>query len=304
MKHKKILILFTILFLAFSFLGIKTVKSSTQTETSMVSVEFNQQIQIFQKEIQRLGTLISILKLQKEITAESYLVTNLSDNSVILEKNSNQLYSIASIVKLMTAVIAFENIDLNQTITLNEEMLEPFGYSPALFIGLNVSAKNLLKASLIQSTNDAALSLIYFLEKGKFLDLMNQKTKKLNMTNTFFYDPHGLNPSDRSTVSDIAKLLAYIYKNHPEILSITKDNNFWLPGQTGKLLKFMNLNNFYQLPEFVGGKTGDLPEAKQTLASLFNLNGRPIAIILFHSENRKADTLGILNWLKNSSSLK
>ena len=84
-------------------------------------------------------------------------------------------------------------------------------------------------------------------------------------------------------------------------MSITKNNNFRLPGETGNLLKFKNVNNFYQLPEFIGGKTGYLPEAKQTSASLFNLNEGPIAIILLYSKNRQTDTLRILNWLKNNS---
>lgn len=275
------------------------VEASVQTERDRLI----QQIQILQKEIQRLKALISKFKLEKETTAESYLALNLSDNSVVFKKNIDRLYPIASITKLMSAVVAFENIDINQTITLTEKMLEPLGYSPSLFLGLNVSAKNLLRASLIQSTNDAAESLTYFLEKGKFLALMNQKAKELDMVNTFFYDSHGLNPSNRSTTPDIAKLLTYIYENHPEILNITKDDNFWLPNQAGRLLKFKNVNNFYQIPEFIGGKTGYLPEAKQTLASLFNLNEEPIAIILLYSKNRQTDILKILNWFKNNSVL-
>jgi len=300
MRHKIFFILFNILLLVFLFSGVKTVEASDQTERDRLV----QQIQILQKEIQRLKALISKFKLEKEITAESYLAVNLSDNSVVFKKNIDQLYPIASITKLMTAVIAFENIDINQTITLTEKMLEPLGYSPSLFLGLDVSAKNLLRASLIQSTNDAAESLTYFLEKGKFLALMNQKAKKLNMVNTFFYDSHGLNPSNRSTAPDIAKLLTYIYENHPEILNISKDDNFWLSNQAGRLLKFKNVNNFYQIPEFIGGKTGYLPEAKQTLASLFNLNEDPIAIILLYSKNRQTDILKILNWFENNSVLK
>lgn len=299
MKHKIFFILFNILLLVFLFSGVKTVEASVQTERDRLI----QQIQILQKEIQRVKALISKFKLEKEITAESYLAVNLSDNSVVFKKNIDRLYPIASITKLMSAVVAFENIDINQTITLTEKMLEPLGYSPSLFWGLNVSAKNLLRASLVQSTNDAAESLTYFLEKGKFLALMNQKAKELDMVNTFFYDSHGLNPSNRSTAPDIAKLLIYIYENHPEILNITKDDNFWLPNQAGRLLKFKNVNNFYQIPEFIGGKTGYLPEAKQTLASLFNLNEEPIAIILLYSKNRQTDILKILNWFKNNSVL-
>ncbi len=300
MKHKIFFILFNIFFLVFLFSGVKTVEASVQTDVQTEKDRLIQQIQILQKEIQRLKALISKFKLEKEITAESYLAVNLSDNSVVFEKNIDRLYPIASITKLMTAVVAFENIDINQTITLTEKMLEPLGYSPSLFLGLNVSAKNLLRASLIQSTNDAAESLTYFLEKGKFLALMNQKAKELNMVNTFFYDSHGLNPKNLSTTPDIAKLSTYIYENHPEILNTTKYDNFWLPNQAGRLLKFKNVNNFYQIPEFIGGKTGYLPEAKQTLASLFNLNEEPIAIILLYSKNRQTDTLKILNWFKNN----
>ena len=300
MKRKIFFILFSILLLVFLFSGVKKVEASVQTERDRLI----QQIQILQKEIQRLKALISKFKLEKEVTAESYLVVNLSDNSVVFKKNVDRLYPIASITKLMSAVVAFENIDINQTITLTEKMLEPLGYSPSLFLGLNVSAKNLLRASLIQSTNDAAESLTYFLEKEKFLALMNEKAKELDMANTFFYDSYGLNPSNRSTAPDIAKLLTYIYENHPEILSITKDNNFWLPDPTERLLKFKNVHNFYQIPEFIGGKSGYLPEARQTSASLFNLNEEPIAIILLYSKNRQADTLKILNWFKNNSVLK
>ena len=177
-------------------------------------------------------------------------------------------------------------------------MLEPLGHSLTLFLGLNISAENLLKASLIQSTNDACEALAYFLGKEKFLDLMNQKAKELGMKNTVFSDVHGLSPTNRSTAADLAKLISYIYKEHPEILHLTRDNNFWLPDSTGRLLKFQNVNNFYPLRGFIGGKTGYLAQAKQTLASVFRLNEKPVAIILLYSDNRQADTFTILNRLK------
>ncbi len=298
MQYKIFFILFGILLLVFLFSGVKKVEASVQAEKDRLI----QQIQVLQQKIQHLQALILSLQSQQEITAASYLAVNLSHNSVVLEKNANQPYPTASIAKLISAVVAFENIDTDQTITLTEKMLEPLGYSPSLFLGLNVSAKNLLQASLIQSTNDASESLTYFLGKEKFLNLMNQKAKELDMTNTVFFDAHGLNPANRSTATDIAKLLTYIHKNHTEILSITKDNNFWLPDPTGRLLKFQNVNNFYDLPEFIGGKTGYLPEAKQTLASLFNVNEEPVAIILLYSSNRRSDTFKIINQLKNQKS--
>jgi len=295
MKFKIFFLLFLLLLFVFLPFIPSTVKASGQAEMAKLI----QQIEILKREVFLLQTLLLSLQSQQEITAQSYLAVNFSDNSVVLEKNPNQPYSIASITKIMNAVIALENIDTDQTITLTEKMLEPLGQSPSLFLGLSVSAENLLKASLIQSTNDASEALAYFVGKEKFVDLMNLKAKEINMTNTVFYDVHGLNPANRSTAADLSKLLMYIYNNHPEILSIARDNNFWLPDSTGRLLKFQNVNNFYPLSAFIGGKTGYLPEAKQTLASIFNVNGDRVAIILLYSNNRQTDAFTILKQLRN-----
>jgi D-alanyl-D-alanine carboxypeptidase len=291
MKLKSLFLFFLLLFIFFLF-TTKRVGAASAADMENLS----QQIEIIKQEISLIQSLILNSQSRKEITAKSYLAISLSDNSVILEKNSNQPYPIASVTKLMNAIVVLENIDMEKTITLTEKMLEPYGQSPSLFPGLNISAENLLKASLTQSVNDAAEALAYFMGKDKFLDLMNQKAKELNMTNTIFYDVHGLNPANRSTAQDLAKLLLYIYKNHAEILDITRDDNFWLPDKTGRLLKLRNQNNFYPLSTFIGGKTGDLPEAKQTLASIFNVNG-PVAIVLLYSNNRQADVFSILKKL-------
>jgi D-alanyl-D-alanine carboxypeptidase len=198
----------------------------------------------------------------------------------------------------MTAVITLEEIDPSQEITLTEKMLEPSGHSPSIYSGLSISAENLLKASLIQSTNDAAEALSHFIARKKFVELMNQKAKDLGMKNTIFYDSHGLNPANRSTTRDLAKLLTYIHKNHPEILDISQENNFWLPDSTGKLLKFRNVNSFYPLPNFIGGKAGYLFEARETFASIFEVKGNSVAVIVLYSNNHRADIFSILRRLQ------
>jgi D-alanyl-D-alanine endopeptidase (penicillin-binding protein 7) len=136
------------------------------------------------------------------------------------------------------------------------------------------------------------------MKDGEFLDLMNQKATTLGMTNTIFYDTHGLDSKNQSNASDITKLVSYIYENHQRILKMTRDNDFWLPDKTGRLLKFKNSNGLYFLPTFVGGKTGYLVEAKQTLASVFEVNGRPTAIVVLYSDNRQADTFAIIRKLE------
>lgn len=273
--------------------------NSVEAQTSMAIEQLRRQIEILKHEVSVLQSLLVNMRSQKEITAASYTAVNLSDSSILLQKAPNQPYPIASVTKLMTAVISIENTGTQENITLTQETLKPLGYSPSLYLGLTVSAENLLKASLIQSVNDAAEALSYFIGNQRFIRLMNQKAKELEMANTIFYDAHGLSPSNRSTASDLAKLLAYLYQNHPEILETTKNNDFWLPDKTGTLLKFQNVNNFYPLSDFVGGKTGYLPQAKQTMAGVFDVKGRPTAIVVLFSQNRQADIFAILRQLSN-----
>jgi len=287
----KIFILFFCALVVFS-ISVAPVAAATKEE----------QIQVLQEQIKKLQALLSQLQLQpgpqNQVAAGSYLAMDISSGSIISEKNSGKTYPIASITKLMNAVITKENTNLDKTIMLTRDMLRPEGHSPSLFLNLEVSAKNLLKAMLMQSTNDAAQSLSYGIGNDKFIELMNQKTSDLGMQNTHFYDVHGLNPKNHSTASDLAKLITYIYKNHPDLLAITKTDDFWLPDPTGKLLKFKNVNNFHDSKDFIGGKTGYLPEARQTMAALFNINEKPTAIIVLYSKNRQTDILKIIEGIK------
>jgi len=297
MKFLSKKIIFFVIFLLFFSFSVKAVDNTMTAEEKK-----DQAIEILQHEIAVLQMLIKNISLSSSssynITAKSYLALDINDNNVLLESNADEPESIASITKLMNAVVAEENIDKNQSITLTNEMLDQEGQSPSLYSGLNISFENLLKASLIQSVNDAAESISYFKGKEKFLDSMNQKAKELEMNNTTFVDVNGLNKDNKSTAKDLAKLVSYVYNNHRDLLDITKSNDFWLKDQKGKLLKFYNVNNFYYVPQFLGGKTGYLPEARQNIASVFNVNGKPIAIITLNSANRQADTLAILNMLE------
>jgi len=178
-------------------------------------------------------------------------------------------------------------------------MLAPAGNSPVLYAGREIDIGTLLKAALIQSSNDAAEALAQVAGKEKFLSLMNQKAAELGMKNTVFFDPCGLNPKNKSTPADLAKLVAYVHHNHPEILAAGKSNDFWLEDKSGVWMKFQNVNNFYPLAAFVGGKTGYLPEAKQTIASVFEVKGKPVAIVVLYSANRQNDVFRIMEKLQS-----
>ncbi len=288
MKQKIFLILFVALILISPQNALALTASSAQ------------RIEILQQEILVLQSLIKNYNLHKEPMAGSYIAVDISSNSVLLQKNIDKQFPMASVTKLMNAVISVENIGMDQQIVLTEEMLLPLGQTSVLYPGLKILAMDLLKATIIQSSNDSAEALSYFLGKENFIDLMNKKAKELGMFSTVYYDTNGLSLNNKSTASDLGKLISYIYKNHPQILEITKINDFWLSDQGGNMLKFKNVNNFYYMGEFVGGKTGYLVEAKQTFDSVFNVNGKPVAIVVLYSDNRMADIFSILHQLEKS----
>ncbi|MFA6190297.1 MAG: serine hydrolase [Candidatus Staskawiczbacteria bacterium] len=257
-----------------------------------------QQLEILQNEILLLQAMNKNYNLYETPVAGAYIAVDIATGKVLLAKNANEKFPMASVAKLMSAVVTLENINMKKKIVLTEKMLLPDGQTPALYEGLKITASDLLKATLIQSSNDSAEALSYFLGKTKFIKLMNQKAKKLGMSKTVYYDTNGLNIKNKSTATDLAKLISYIYKKHPQILEITKNNDFWLPDQTGKMLKFKNGNGFYYMNNFVGGKSGYLDEAKNTFDSVFTVNGRPIAIAALYMPNRAADIFSILRNIK------
>src|SRR3989344_4185860 len=259
-----------------------------------------QQADIIASEIRNLESLAKSMEDKEPISADGYIVIDVKSKKIISEKNAGQKFPIASVTKLMNAVVTLENINPKTTIRLTRAMLKPEGQSPSLFPNLKISVANLLKASLIQSVNDAAQALSFAVGQGRFVKLMNKKARALGMGNTMYYDAHGLNPKNVSTANDLAKLVTHIYQKRPEILDITKNNNFWLSDAKGRLLKFKNLNNFYTLPHFVGGKTGYLIEAKETMASVFTINEKPVIVVVLRSDNVQADTLKLVDLAKTS----
>ncbi len=262
------------------------------------SNELAERAEFLRKEINRLRPVLFNLYLQRDVSAEAYSVVNLSNSTVLSEKNADEGHIIASVTKMMSAIITKENVDMEEEIILETKMLTPYTrISPSLTMGLKVSTENLLKAMLIQSTNYAAEALTYFLNEGEFLKLMNEKAKEIGMENTHFEDAHGLSVMNRSTTKDLAVLLDYVFKNHPDLLEITKDNNFQMPcGE--KICTFKNLNIFSEHINFIGGKTGYLHASKETFACIFNFNGDAIAIVILYSDNRKENTETILDYME------
>jgi hypothetical protein len=112
-----------------------------------------------------------------QLSAESYLVADLDSGYVLAEKNSQEQLPLASLTKLMTALVIAENVDLRKSILVKEEMLQAYGSTKGLEKGKRFRVVELFYPLLIESSNDAAEVLSYFLGKEKTIKLMNEKDK-------------------------------------------------------------------------------------------------------------------------------
>jgi lipoprotein-anchoring transpeptidase ErfK/SrfK len=235
------------------------------------------------------------------ISAKEYLAADLKDNHVFLAQNSTTSVPIASLTKLMTALVAAEYINLDATITVPQSAVVPTS-KPRLVAGQQVSAYQLMYPLLDESSNEAAFALADHLGRDRFVSLMNQKAAALGMSSTHFTDPAGREDGNVSTTEDLFALAKYLLNNRSFILKIsagTVGDNAYGPSQFTDL---ENFNVFNGQADFIGGKVGETTAAGQTIVSLFNetLNGqtRPIVIVALGSTSNAADARAILDNVK------
>ena len=243
-----------------------------------------------------------------EVSAQSYLVADLDSGYVFAEKDSQKQLPIASLTKLMTALVVAENVDLRKSILVTEKMLEIYGSTKGLTKGKRFRIVELFYPLLIESSNDAAEVLSYFLGREKTIKLMNEKAKAILMEKTEFVDPSGFDPRNISTAQDLFYLARYLLNNRPPILEITKGEKVPSFGKIKfEIKKLKNKNVFIKDPDFGGGKTGFIRASKYTGLFIFRLAvgddiERKIVIILLGSEDIKTDTQKIYKWLQENYS--
>jgi hypothetical protein len=237
------------------------------------------------------------------VTAESYLAADLKSNFVFTEKDSKIVRPIASITKLITALVATEYINMESTLAVTQSSLIPTS-KPRLKVGEKVSVFNLLHLLLLESSNEAANVLARYLGPIRFVDLMNEKAKSLGMTQANFVDPAGSEAENIASAEDLFNLSKSLYNNRSFLLKMTAgDLNYSVYGSPA-YSDLDNFNVFEDDPSFVGGKVGQTIAAKQTILSIFelNINGekRPIVIIALGSTDREGDAKRILDYVKGS----
>ena len=229
------------------------------------------------------------------------ILIDLSDNQTLAQNNSQSKIYPASLTKIMTAIIAIENIDnLNETLLLTQKHFESLYERDASMagfeIGEKVTMRDLLYGTLLPSGAECCLALSDRVSgsESKFVNLMNSKAKELGMNNTLFCNSTGLhNVNHYSTVEDIAKLLQYALKNK-EFRSIFTSKQYSMSatnlhpdGLTLYSTMFSSLNDTNVVGgKILGGKTGFTDEGGLCLASLAQIDGKEY---IFVSAKAKGD---------------
>jgi D-alanyl-D-alanine endopeptidase (penicillin-binding protein 7) len=229
------------------------------------------------------------------ITADSYLVGNLVTGKIYFEKNPTAVRSIASISKLVTAMVIEKNMDPNGQVAIASSSITEYEQTSDIHPGETFCVSDLFTGMLLISSNDAALAFANNYGYTAFISLMNAAVQSLGMTQTSFEDPSGLSPKNVSSANDLFKLARYLYADEPGILAITKTPELDLATTTDHDgHNFMNFNPFVYDPHYLGGKTGRTVAAGETMLSMFSLPIRgvnnPIAIIVLHSNQASRQT--------------
>lgn len=236
------------------------------------------------------------------LSALSAFVADVETGQILFEKQKDTARPIASVTKLMTALVAMTSVDPTKRLIINEQAVNTAGDTGKLRLGDRFQAKDLLYPLLLSSSNDAAT--VYAEHVQNFMELMNQKAHAIGLTHTVYYDPSGLTPKNVSTARDLFTLIAHINKHQKQILDITILPEYAVASDN-KVHAWRNNTWPDNNGIFLGGKFGFTPEARQTLAAVFGVTmseygARPIVIVLLGSNDRRRDVAAIIDHVRKN----
>ncbi|MFH1815959.1 MAG: D-alanyl-D-alanine endopeptidase [Pseudomonadota bacterium] len=240
------------------------------------------------------------------VKSASVLVQDQISGEVLFERNSDAVVPIASITKLMTAMVALDaRPALDEVLVVSEEDIDQLkGTRSRLAIGTRLTREEMLHLALMSSENRASSALSRHYPGGQraFIAAMNQKAIELGLADTRFFDSTGLDPHNVSSARDLARMVA-ASSTYPLIreFSTTRDGSFAVKGKT---LHFNNTNALVSSSdwEIALQKTGFTNEAGKCLVMQAWLNQKPVVIVLLDSWGRLTrigDANRIRRWVEH-----
>lgn len=238
----------------------------------------------------------------------SAIVIDQNSGTLLLDKSSNQVTPIASVTKLMTAMVVLDaHLDLNEVITVGEEDVDTLkGTRSRLPVGTSMTRETALLLALMSSDNRAANALGRHYPGGlrAFVQAMNRKAHELEMYSTHFDEPTGLSSTNVSTARDLAKMVAASV-HYPEIRRASTTAEA-LVEIHGRVQAFSNTNALVKSDTWQIGvsKTGYIAEAGRCLVMQARVADRPVIIVLLDSNGkmtRVGDANRIKRWMESAS---
>ena len=235
------------------------------------------------------------------LTAKSVIIYDIGDDKAIFEKNSTLKLPMASLTKIMTAIIAIENKKTNDSYVVTAKDLVGED-SMGLTQGEILSFDDLLYGLMLPSGNDAAevLSNNYRSGRSGFISAMNDKAKSLGLNDTHFDNPSGLQGDgvQYTTAYDLLILTKYALDNYPEFGKVvaTPEHMIYQTLSHGSYDLHNETNLLTTYSGVKGVKTGFTPEAGLCLVTYIDYKGHKLIGVILNSENRKGEMKNLLDY--------
>ncbi|MCA9362892.1 hypothetical protein KC851_01060 [Candidatus Kaiserbacteria bacterium] len=236
------------------------------------------------------------------VGARQYFIADIDNGTILASSDAYGVEPIASLTKLMTAVVASEEMNLDDRVRISSPSFVS-SLIPRLSERNSVSMYSLLQLLLVESSNEAAETIAGEMGRDDFIAAMNHKAEQLGLQDTVFTDPSGLDDGNVSSAEDLYRLAKYIYEDKRFIFEITANetlDSVYVGGEFGGLVNF---NEIDDMDSFVGGKVGETRAAGQTSISLHKIkikdHERVLVVILLGSASRTDDIAALLLHIQN-----
>lgn len=248
-------------------------------------------------------------KSQPEIQAISAFSYDLTTNKVLFEKNADSRLPMASLTKVMTAIVAVENMDARDQITISRRVAEIGENTMGLTTGEKVTIEDLMYGLFLHSGNDAAEALAEGSPFGRdnFVYEMNKKAETLGLTNTRFTNPTGLegDGNQYSTAKDLLVMTRYALDFDLIRKAASTYNHFITYTNSHKAFNLYNETNLLTTyPGVKGFKTGYTEEAGLCLITYLEYKGHRIIAVILNSPSRREEMIQILDYSLESLGIK
>ena len=243
-----------------------------------------------------------------ETSARSAILMDMDSNRIIYEENINEKRSVASISKIMTAVIAIESNKLDDKVIIGDEINKSYGSGIYIKVGEEMTLRDLVYGLMLRSGNDAALAIAKYVGGSieDFVKMMNKKAKEIGMNNTEFHNPSGLDQEEGnySTAYDMAILTSYAMKLD-DYKTITSTKKYTLTTNKN-VYSWINKNKLLSIYKYTtGGKTGFTEIAKRTLVSTASKNNTNLVVVTLNDGNDWQDHQNLFEYgFSNYTNLK